>query len=115
LGSDASGVLDDGREVIVHAVIGDPSKGDETLDPKRSLLSEVHDGTHAEYVTVPAYNVIDKPDFLSFEEAISKTMDLNTSIVLATTLVMKSKTVFFPSPALLASASKICLAIGLYL
>jgi len=69
LGSDASGVLDDGREVIVHAVIGDPSKGDETLDPKRSLLSEVHDGTHAEYVTVPAYNVIDKPDFLSFEEA----------------------------------------------
>lgn len=69
LGSDASGVLDDGREVIVHAVIGDPSKGDETLDPKRSLLSEVHNGTHAEYVTVPAYNVIDKPEFLSFEEA----------------------------------------------
>jgi len=69
LGSDASGVLDDGREVIVHAVIGDTSKGDETLDPKRSLLSEVHNGTHAEYVTVPAYNVIDKPDFLSFEEA----------------------------------------------
>ena len=69
LGSDASGVLDDGREVIVHAVIGNPSKGDETLDPKRSLLSEVHNGTHAEYVTVPAYNVIDKPDFLSFEEA----------------------------------------------
>jgi NADPH:quinone reductase-like Zn-dependent oxidoreductase len=69
LGSDASGVLDDGREVIVHAVIGDPTKGDETLDPKRSLLSEVHNGTHAEYVTVPAYNVIDKPDFLSFEEA----------------------------------------------
>jgi NADPH:quinone reductase-like Zn-dependent oxidoreductase len=69
LGSDASGVLDDGREVIVHAVIGDPSKGDETLDPKRSLLSEVHNGTHAEYVTVPAYNVIAKPDFLSFEEA----------------------------------------------
>ena len=69
LGSDASGVLDDGREVIVHAVIGDPSNGDETLDPKRSLLSEVHNGTHAEYVTVPAYNVIDKPEFLSFEEA----------------------------------------------
>jgi NADPH:quinone reductase-like Zn-dependent oxidoreductase len=69
LGSDAAGVMDDGREVIVHAVIGDPSKGDETLDPKRSLLSEVYDGTQAEFVTVPAYNVIDKPDFLSFEEA----------------------------------------------
>ena len=69
LGSDASGVLEDGREVIVHAVIGDASGGDETLDPKRSLLSEVHDGTLAEYVTVPARNVIDKPGFLTFEEA----------------------------------------------
>lgn len=69
LGSDASGVLDDGTEVIVHAVLGDPSKGDETLDPKRSLLSEIYDGTQAEYVTVPAYNVINKPDFLTFEEA----------------------------------------------
>jgi NADPH:quinone reductase-like Zn-dependent oxidoreductase len=69
LGSDAAGTLDDGTAVIVHAVLGDSSKGDETLDPKRSLLSEVHDGTHAEYVTVPAYNVIPKPDFLSFEEA----------------------------------------------
>jgi NADPH:quinone reductase-like Zn-dependent oxidoreductase len=69
LGSDAAGTLDDGTAVIVHAVLGDPSKGDETLDPKRSLLSEVHDGTHAEFVTVPAYNVIPKPDFLSYEEA----------------------------------------------
>ena len=69
LGSDAAGTLDDGTAVIVHAVLGDPSKGDETLDPKRSLLSEVHDGTHAEFVTVPAYNVIPKPDFLTFEEA----------------------------------------------
>lgn len=69
LGSDAAGTLDDGTAVIVHAVLGNPSKGDETLDPKRSLLSEVHDGTHAEFVTVPAYNVIPKPDFLTFEEA----------------------------------------------
>ncbi|MEI6405667.1 MAG: zinc-binding dehydrogenase [Actinomycetes bacterium] len=69
LGTDAAGVLDDGREVIVHAVIGDASNGDETLDPKRSLLSEIYDGTFAEYVTVPARNVIDKPDFLTFEEA----------------------------------------------
>ena len=69
LGSDASGVLEDGREVIVHAVIADASVGDETLDPKRSLLSEIHDGTLAEYVIVPARNVIDKPGFLTFEEA----------------------------------------------
>ena len=41
LGCDASGVDDSGREVIVHSVISDPSwRGDETLDPGRSLLSE---------------------------------------------------------------------------
>ena len=41
LGCDAAGIDDDGSEVLVHAVIGDPAwTGDETLDPKRSLLSE---------------------------------------------------------------------------
>jgi NADPH:quinone reductase-like Zn-dependent oxidoreductase len=71
LGCDASGVLDDGREVIVHGVIGNPSAGggDETLDPKRSLLSEVYQGTLAEQVVVPERNVIDKPAELSFGEA----------------------------------------------
>lgn len=71
LGCDAAGVLDDGREVIVHGVIGNPSAGggDETLDPKRSLLSEVYQGTLAEQVTVPERNVIDKPAELSFVEA----------------------------------------------
>ncbi len=71
LGGDAAGVLDDGTPVIVHEVIGDPSAGggDETLDPKRSLLSEKHPGTLAETVAVPARNVIPKPDALSFEEA----------------------------------------------
>src|SRR3954468_14472224 len=40
LGCDAAGLDEDGNEVIVHAVISDPSwRGDETLDPKRSLLS----------------------------------------------------------------------------
>ena len=39
LGCDAAGVDADGNEVVVHAVISDPAwKGDETLDPKRSLL-----------------------------------------------------------------------------
>src|SRR5205814_960980 len=42
LGCDAAGLDDDGNEVVVHAVIGDTDAGagDETLDPKRSLLSE---------------------------------------------------------------------------
>lgn len=70
LGTDAAGVTDDGREVIVHAVIASPSwQGDETLDPRRTLLSELHQGTLAEYVVVPARNVIAKPAALSFEEA----------------------------------------------
>ncbi|MBC7309687.1 MAG: zinc-binding dehydrogenase [Actinomycetales bacterium] len=70
LGCDAAGVLDDGREVLVHAVISDPSwSGDETLDPRRSLLSEVYPGTLAEEVWVPARNVVEKPAGLSFEHA----------------------------------------------
>lgn len=70
LGCDGAGVLDDGREVVVHAVIGDPAAGggDETLDPRRTLLSELHDGTLAERVVVPERNVVPKPAGLSFEE-----------------------------------------------
>ena len=45
LGCDAAGVDSDGNGVIVHSVISrDDCRGDETLDPKRSLLSEVHAG-----------------------------------------------------------------------
>lgn len=71
LGSDAAGVTDDGREVLVHAVVGDveAGHGDETLDPRRSLLSEVYPGTLAERVRVPARNLVDKPAEISFEEA----------------------------------------------
>jgi NADPH:quinone reductase-like Zn-dependent oxidoreductase len=71
LGCDAAGVTDDGQEVVVHAVLGDPAagNGDETLDPKRTLLSEKHQGTLAEYVAVPQRNIVRKPDGLSFEEA----------------------------------------------
>lgn len=70
LGTDAAGVTEDGREVIVHAVIGDPgAAGDETLDPRRSILSEVYPGTLAEVVRVPSRNLVDKPASLSFEEA----------------------------------------------
>ncbi|MBC7372778.1 MAG: zinc-binding dehydrogenase, partial [Frankiales bacterium] len=70
LGCDAAGVTDDGREVVVHGLVGDPSwGGDETLDPKRSILSERHQGTLAEQVVVPARNLLDKPADLSFEQA----------------------------------------------
>jgi NADPH:quinone reductase-like Zn-dependent oxidoreductase len=69
LGCDAAGVDENGDEVIVHSVIGTPVNGDETLDPRRSLLSETYDGTFAEKVTVPAGNVVPKPAAISFEEA----------------------------------------------
>jgi NADPH:quinone reductase-like Zn-dependent oxidoreductase len=71
LGCDAAGIDEDGNEVVVHAVIGDPNVagGDETLDPGRSLLSERYDGTFAELVAVPRRNLVPKPQALSFEEA----------------------------------------------
>jgi NADPH:quinone reductase-like Zn-dependent oxidoreductase len=70
LGCDAAGLDEDGNEVLVHAVISDPNwSGEETFDPKRSLLSERYQGTFAERVTVPRRNLVPKPEELSFEEA----------------------------------------------
>ncbi|MCA0437437.1 MAG: zinc-binding dehydrogenase [Actinobacteria bacterium] len=70
LGCDGAGVTPDGREVIIHAVIASPGwSGDETLDPKRSLFSEVHQGTFSERVLVPDANLIPKPEGMSWEVA----------------------------------------------
>jgi NADPH:quinone reductase-like Zn-dependent oxidoreductase len=71
LGGDGAGVLDDGTEVVIHSVIADPAAGggDETLDPKRTLLSELYPGTLAEQVLVPERNVVPKPAGISFDEA----------------------------------------------
>ncbi|HEX6195838.1 MAG TPA: zinc-binding dehydrogenase [Jiangellaceae bacterium] len=70
LGCDAAGVTPDGEEVIVHSVISSADwLGDETLDPRRSLLSERYPGTLAERVAVPRRNLVPKPAELSFEEA----------------------------------------------
>lgn len=70
IGCDAAGVDEKGDEVIVHAVIGDPDfPGGEIVDPRRTLLSELHPGTLAERVAVPRRNLVAKPESLSFEEA----------------------------------------------
>ncbi|MDN5770148.1 MAG: zinc-binding dehydrogenase [Microlunatus sp.] len=71
LGCDAAGVADDGREVVVYPVLNDPdfAGSDETVDPRRSLLSERYPGTLAQTVRVPARNLLDKPAGLSFPEA----------------------------------------------
>lgn len=70
LGTDAAGTDPEGNEVLVHAVVASPSwQGEETLDPKRTLLSELHPGTFAETVWVPARNLVPKPAELTFAEA----------------------------------------------
>ncbi len=70
LGCDAAGLDEEGNEVVVHSVISDDAwRDDETLDPRRSILSERYQGTFAEKVVVPRRNVLPKPAELSFEEA----------------------------------------------
>jgi NADPH:quinone reductase-like Zn-dependent oxidoreductase len=71
LGCDAAGIDEStGDEVVVHAVINTPGwTGDDTVDPGRTLLSEKHQGSLAEYVVVPQRNVLPKPAELSFAEA----------------------------------------------
>jgi NADPH:quinone reductase-like Zn-dependent oxidoreductase len=70
LGCDAAGVDADGNEVVVHSVVSDAAwRGDETLDPRRSILSERYAGTFAERVAVPRGNLVSKPPELSFAEA----------------------------------------------
>jgi NADPH:quinone reductase-like Zn-dependent oxidoreductase len=66
LGCDGAGRLDDGTEVVIYPVVGDPGiAGDETLDPRRSLLTERLQGTFADVVVVPARNVLPRPEGLT--------------------------------------------------
>jgi len=71
LGCDAAGIdVETGSEVVVHSVISTADwAGDETLDPGRTLLSEVHQGSAAEYVIVPSRNLLPKPDAFTMAEA----------------------------------------------
>ncbi len=68
LGCDAAGVDEDGNEVVLHSVIGQSGHGVGPKEP-RSILTERYQGTFAEQVTVPTWNVLPKPKGLSFEEA----------------------------------------------
>ncbi|WP_136518426.1 zinc-binding dehydrogenase [Cellulomonas telluris] len=69
LGTDAAGVTPDGREVVVHAVVGGPDGRGVAADEPRSLLSERYPGTLAERVAVPAWNLVPKPAELGWVEA----------------------------------------------
>jgi NADPH:quinone reductase-like Zn-dependent oxidoreductase len=71
LGSDGAGVDADGNEVIVYPLIADPDAGggDETLDPRRRMISDGIDGTFAHLIAVPRRNLVAKPPELSWESA----------------------------------------------
>jgi len=69
LGCDAAGVTADGREVVCHAVVLADPAAPEGPGAAASILSEEHDGTHAELLALPSRNLLDKPPGLSFEEA----------------------------------------------
>ncbi|WP_338700370.1 zinc-binding dehydrogenase [Streptomyces sp. Q6] len=68
LGCDAAGIDSEGNEVVLHSVIGQTGYG---VGPRegRSILTEKYQGTFAEQVSVPQWNVLPKPKELSFEEA----------------------------------------------
>src|SRR5262249_24666076 len=70
LGCDAAGIDENGNDVVVHSVITSPDwRDDETVDPRRTLLSQLHPGTFAERVAVPAPHPLPQPAAPSFQEA----------------------------------------------
>ncbi|WP_380285443.1 zinc-binding dehydrogenase [Kitasatospora purpeofusca] len=68
LGCDAAGVDEHGNEVVLHSVIGQSGHGVGPDEP-RSILTERYQGTFAQQVAVPTWNLLPKPAGLSFEEA----------------------------------------------
>lgn len=66
LGCDGAGTLADGTEVVIHSIVNTPGwRGDETLDPERTILTEHYQGTFADVVVVPESNAVAKPARLS--------------------------------------------------
>jgi NADPH:quinone reductase-like Zn-dependent oxidoreductase len=61
LGADGAGIDPDGRRVVINPGV---EHGD-----KITVIGEHTDGTHAEQIAVPASNVYELPDSVSFEEA----------------------------------------------
>ncbi|MFC8723549.1 zinc-binding dehydrogenase [Kitasatospora sp. NPDC057198] len=68
LGCDGAGVDEDGNEVVIHSVVGQSGHGVGPHEP-RSILTERYQGTFARRVAVPTWNLLPKPEELSFEQA----------------------------------------------
>lgn len=94
LGSDGSGVVDAvgaevetvkvGAEVIVLPGVSCCEcdachAGNDQLCPQYGILGETRDGCCAEFVVVPAFNVVPKPAHLGFADAASFTLSYMTS------------------------------------
>ncbi len=67
LGADGAGEAD-GNAVVIDPTLGWGSD-ERVWSPDARILGVPRDGTFAEYVSVPAENVYEKPEHLSFEEA----------------------------------------------
>jgi NADPH:quinone reductase-like Zn-dependent oxidoreductase len=62
IGCEGVGMLEDGSRVVVYPFMTTPDYiGDETLDPGRHALSELTEGTLAEYFIVPSKNIVPLP------------------------------------------------------
>ncbi len=78
LGSDGAGVIREvgegvdpgcvGRDVIINPSLN-WGNNPRVQSPQYKILGLPDNGTQAEYVVVPIQNVVDKPDYLTFEEA----------------------------------------------
>jgi NADPH:quinone reductase-like Zn-dependent oxidoreductase len=68
LGCDAAGIDEHGNEVVLHSVVGQSGHGVGPDEP-RSILTERYQGTFAQRVAVPTWNLLPKPAELSFEQA----------------------------------------------
>lgn len=68
LGSDGAGELDGKGEVVIDPMLG-WGENPHLWAANASILGMPHDGTFAQYVTVPKANVYPKPAHLSMEEA----------------------------------------------
>jgi NADPH:quinone reductase-like Zn-dependent oxidoreductase len=70
LGCDGAGTLEDGTPVAIYPVVGDPDwRGDETLDPRRTLLTEKLQGTMADTVVIPRRNAVPMPEGITAAQA----------------------------------------------
>jgi NADPH:quinone reductase-like Zn-dependent oxidoreductase len=62
MGNDGAGTLPDGTRVAIYPVMNAAGwMGDEMLDPKWNVFSELMPGTFADYVAVPSRNAVPLP------------------------------------------------------